>query len=460
VVGGQLPQQESDVNSSGVATVTVTAAVAIVCLLTAQTPVERDTVLFEGARLITGEGGAAIESSAFLVRGDSFVSVSRQGQLRPPPGARRVDLSGRTVMPALVDVHAHLGYRRAGTFTAENFTRDTVLEQLNRLAYFGVAAIASAGTDRGELTLRLRDEPHAGALVRTAWRGLAPPDAGPNPPMRDAPYAVSSEAEARNDVRELAEKHVDFVKIWVDDRNGTVPKLSPMLYRAIIDEAHRRGLRVFAHMVTLQDAKDLLRANVDGFLHPVRDRDVDEELLGMLKQRPQVFFALTLFASRLNTYTARPEWLDEPLLRESTPSGAIAQIAGVIGDRSPEAAGAARREWERLAHNVAALSRAGVPIALGTDVGGQSAGGLFGWTEHIELEHMVSAGMMPADAIVAATRTAADILRLDRLGTIAAGKSADFIVLNANPLENIAGTRRIARVYLRGVEVSRRIAAR
>jgi len=448
--GGTVPQRRF-VNTPG----RTLAGAVVACALAAAPAPDTDLVLFEGARLVTGADAASIEHSTFVVRGGRFARVSRQGEATVPPAARRVDLAGKTVIPALIDVHIHLGYRQAGTFTAENFTRETILEQLNQLEYFGVAAVASAGTDRGELTLRLRGEPHPGARVRTAWRGLAPPGAGPNPPMRDAPYGVSSEAEARRDVRELAAKQADFVKIWVDDRNGTVPKLSPALYRAIIDEAHHNGLRVFAHMVTLQDAKDLLRAGIDGFLHPVRDRDVDEELLALLKQRPRVFFALTLFASRLNTYTARPEWLQDERLRAAAPREAIEQIANVIATRTPEAVAAAEREWKQVAHNVAALGRAGVPIVLGTDVGGQSAGGLFGWTEHVELEHMVSAGLTPANAIVAATRTAAEVLRLEALGTIAVGKSADFIVLDANPLDNIGNTRRIARVYRGGAEVAR-----
>jgi len=375
-------------------------------------------VVFEGARLIVGDG-RVVERSAFVVDAGKFASVGAQGQVTAPAGAERVDLAGKTVMPAMVDAHTHLGYRKDGTFLAENFTRETLQYELEQFAAYGVAAVASAGTDRGELTLQLRNEPvvrHAGVIVRTAWRGLAPPEAGPNPPMRAAPYGVSTEDEARRDVRELADRKADFVKIWVDDRNGSVPKLSPALYRTIIDEAHKNNLRVFAHIATLADAKDLLRSGTDGFLHVMRDRPVDDELLKLLAERPQVFFTMTLFG----------------------PSQAKGE------------------DWPRLLQNIGRLNTAGVRLALGTDVGGASAGGRFGWTEHAELEHMVTAGLTPAQAITAATRTAAEVLRLTDLGTLATGKSASFMVLDANPLDQISNTRRITRVYLHGEEVRAR----
>jgi imidazolonepropionase-like amidohydrolase len=415
-----------------------------------QPPLSADAVVFDGARLIVGDG-RVIERSAFAVENGRFTAVGAQGAVTAAAGASRVDLSGKTVMPGMIDVHVHLGYRRGATFLAENFNRDTILDQLNQFAARGIVAVASAGTDRGDLTLRLRDETHVGALVRTAWRGLAPPDAGPNPPMRDAPFGIATVEHAREAVRELAARKADYVKIWVDDRNGTVAKLSPDLYRAIIADAHTHGLRVFAHIATLADAKDLLRAGVDGFLHPVRDRDVDEELLRLLKERPAVFFTLTLFAPRLTAYGSRPPWLDEPAIRASVAPEVVAQLAAVAESRRGDALTAARAEWDQIARNVRALNAAGVTIALGTDVGGASAGGMFGWTEHIELEHMVAAGLTPAQALSAATRTAAAILRLDQLGTVGAGTRADFVVLDANPLENIANTRRIAGVAIGGV---------
>jgi imidazolonepropionase-like amidohydrolase len=427
----------------------LTAAAAAV---SAQTP---RLVLFENATLIVGDATPMIPGAAFIVENGTITRVGKQGEVTAPAGAARIDLAGKVVMPALVDVHVHLGYRQGASFTADNYTRGNLVEQLLRLGANGVAAVASAGTDRGNLTMMLRDRGVVnGAAVRTAGRGIAAPDAGPNPPMRAVPYGVSTTDEARQAVRELAASKVDFVKIWVDDRNGTVKKLSPALYRAVIEEAHTGKLRVFAHIATLADAKDLLRAGVDGFLHPVRDRDVDDELLGLLKQRPDVFFALTLFAPRLNASSTPPRWLNESL-RSGPVTEEVARLRELVTSRKPEAVTAARAEWDRLVRNVARLNAAGVKLVLGTDVGGASAGGLFGWAEHVELENMVIAGLTPAQAIVAATSSAASALGLEKLGTVAAGKSADFIVLDRNPLQDISNTRRISAVYLRGREVPR-----
>ncbi|HEX9771746.1 MAG TPA: hypothetical protein VGA50_21455 [Kiloniellales bacterium] len=107
--------------------------------------------------------------------------------------------------------------------------------------------------------------------------------------MRPIAYGVTTEDEAHAAVRELAAANVDMVKIWVDDRRGTVEKLTPELYGAVIDEAHRHDLRVAAHIFALADAKGLLRAGLDGFAHGVRDMDVDDELMALLAERPETF---------------------------------------------------------------------------------------------------------------------------------------------------------------------------
>jgi imidazolonepropionase-like amidohydrolase len=422
------------------------------------TPAESQTTVFEGARLINGEGGAPIENAAFMVEGDRFTAVGRRGGLTIPAGTARIDLSGKTVIPALIDAHVHMGYRKGLSFGQDNYTRENLLDTLNRFAYYGVAAILETGTARSDLTYQLRAERPPGALFRTAGRGFGMPDAGPGGPMRDSAYGVTTEAEARMDVQELAAKKVDMIKIWVDDRNGTVEKLKPNLYRAIIEEAHKHDIHVLAHIVDLADVKDLLRAGVDGFAHMIRDKDIDDELLGMLKARPNVFFQQTLWGERWAFYASKPAWLDEPLLRETFSSREIELLGEELSGNpaNPEAAQRARAMGQVNLRNTARLNAAGVTLAVGTDSGGVSGGQYFGLGTHIEMELQVTrAGLTPMQALVAGTRTSARILRLDQLGTVAAGKSADFLVLNGNPLDNIANTRKINKVYLRGQEVAR-----
>jgi imidazolonepropionase-like amidohydrolase len=403
-------------------------------------------VLFEGARLIDGTGGAPIEQSALLIDGDAIVQAGRKGEVAAPAGAMRVDLTGKTIMPALVDAHSHLGYTdvKKMTTAAANFTRDNLVDHLQRYAYYGIGATLSMGVDRGDLPFELRANPPAGAaLFRTAGRGMALPNAGPGAEYRrDAALGVTTEAEARAAVRELAAKQVDVVKIWVDDRDGSVPKLPPALYAAIIDEAHTHGLRVVAHIFDLADAKQLLRAGIDGFAHGVRDRDVDDEFVELIKARPAVWVIPNL--------PERETTDDLAWLGDTVPAAEIDRLRQERAARAPAAAKQARQLYEVQARNLARLNTEGVKIGYGTD-----AGISVGWTAHTELADMVAAGMTPAQVLVAATRTAAEILKLDTRGTLAAGKSADFIVLDANPLDDITNSRRIADVYLRGVRVDR-----
>jgi imidazolonepropionase-like amidohydrolase len=432
---------------------------AYVALTAAQAGTPRRT-LFEGARLITGDGRAPIESSAILVEDDTVTRVGKKGEIRLPPGGARVDLTGKTVMPGLVLLHGHVGYQKGVTFAAENYTRENFIDHLNRYLYHGVVAMMSTGTDPGDLPYQLRNGPHPGALFRTAGRGLAAPDASTgNLAMRAVAYGVTTEQEGRRDVQELAARNPDFVKIWVDDRNGAVKKLGPVVYRAIIDEAHKHNLRVMAHVFYLSDAHDLVQAGVDGFLHLVRDAEMDDALVKMMKDK-HVFVTPNLGTSESGTYTGKPAWLDDPLLAESATPEMIKKVAGVYAAREAAAATGGTApprpavvSYARQQRSVARLNAAGVSIALGDDTGIENT--FFGYGEHHELELMVAAGMTPMQVIVAATRTPAELLHLGRLGTVAPGKSADFIVLDANPLENIANTRKIAAVYQRGQAVDR-----
>lgn len=408
---------------------------------------QQGSILFEGARLIVGDGSAPIENSAFLVVDNKFKTVGRKGDIQLPAGATRVNLTGKTVMPALIDAHTHLGWQviKTGQIDAGTYTRENLIDHLQRAAYYGIAAVQSMGIDKGEIPYLVRANPVPNAaLFRIAGRGMAMPNAGPGAAYwRPVAYGVSTEAEARAAVRELAAKKVDLVKIWVDDRNGTVKKLTPPLYRAIIDEAHKNNLRVAAHIFYLQDAKELLRSGIDIFAHGIRDKDVDAEALELFKQHPRVIVIPNL-PERETTEA------DLAFAGETVPAAEIAKMRAALRAVTPDAARKAHEFYGVQARNLAKLNSAGVRIAFGTD-----SSAAVGWNAHQELTDMVAAGMTPAQVIVAATKTAAETVKLDQLGTVAAGKSADFLVLDANPLDNINNTRRISGVYLRGKKLDR-----
>jgi imidazolonepropionase-like amidohydrolase len=456
----------------------VFSAAVLAVLLAHPAEAQAPATVYEGARLITGDG-AVIENAAFVVENGRFTRPGRAGEIQIPAGATHVDLAGKTVMPALVDLHGHFGFQNvpAGTMSKETFTRDNLIDHLQRLAFCGVGAVVGVGdlidrsdmkggrTGWGDVVLRVRGEVIPGAaLFRTAGAGIAWPGAGPqgDPARTDVPYPVTTPDEARAAVRDYVRMQPAFIKIWVDDRAGRIRTLTPPLYGAILDEAHKFGVPVGVHNVTLADAKELVRGGVEGWLHvPVRGGEVaDDELVALVKDRvarndrPDMWMTLSLISAWLDIHGgSRPDFLDDPLLRATYSPAQIERYWGEpLRTMTPERLARAKAGFESDAKSAMRLRAAGIRVVGGTDTGQSRF--FIGWFNHIDLESMVAIGMTPGEAITAATRDAAAIAKVNT-GLVAAGRNADFVVLDANPLENISNTRRIDRVFLRGEEVPR-----
>jgi imidazolonepropionase-like amidohydrolase len=421
-----------------------------------------DLALINGT-ILTVDGRNTV-AQAIAIGGGQVVAVGTSAEIRARAGsdARVLDLAGKTVMPAIISTHVHPGFQSGVTYVAANFTRDAVMNDLNRALYFGVSVVQSQGIERGDVMYQIRADQAAGKLggakLLVAGRGIGAPNAGPGAAAyAGIAYEITTDAEAKRAVEELAANKVDIVKIWVDDRNGRAPRLSPQLYRAVIDAAHERGLRVNAHVFYHVDAVELVAAGIDGLVHMVRDIEMSDALVAEIVKR-NVYVNANMSSPRRAAQVGTPPWLTSAdpmlkLLQESVAPEEIAKMQAAFRDRDPTAAEGARERYAILERSLAKLSAAGAKVVLGADTGVEDH--LFGLAEHLELQAMVDAGMTPAEALVTATSRAAEYLHLPDRGSLVPGKRADLLVLDASPLDDIVNTRRISRTFISGVEIDR-----
>jgi imidazolonepropionase-like amidohydrolase len=415
-------------------------------------------VLYEGGRLIIGDGSAPLDGGAFVVQDGRITALGRKGAVTAPPGASRVDLIGKTVMPALVNAHAHFGYERftraAGEALPGNFTPANLLDHLQREAFYGVGTANDGGSAPVPLSLQFQRDQAAGSAPAAAryWfnAGIVPPNGGPDAilikgtrPLH-ANYEVVLAPEARAAVQEVAARNITHVKIWLGDRGGSYPAMPHEVYDAVIDEAHKHGIRVHAHATTLRDQKDALRAGVDLLVHMVQNVKIDDELMALVREKKPYWATVIALGDRSDVCDS------DPFFTQSLSAKIIADIRASACTPNPNVS--AREEL--LKYNFMKMIDSGARLVLGADTGIRP-GNAFGSGDHHEIAHWVQLGLTPAQAIVAATSRPAEALGLEDVGMLAEGRSADFVVLTANPLDDIRNTRQIESVYLRGALVDR-----
>ena len=420
-------------------------------------------VVFEGARIIDGSGGTPIENGALLVQDGRIADVGPRSAVTPPPGAVRVDVSGRTIMPAMINVHAHMGYEGYATWGARNHTPQNLLDHLQREAYYGVAVATSVGSSPTEMSLQFQRDQRAGTFPAAAqylfMPGMAPPNGGPDHILREVTSElhvvseVSTPEQARAAIARMSDQRIGHLKMWVDDRRGTYPKLPPDVYNAIVQEAHARKILVHAHAIQLADQKAVVAAGADVLVHMVQSEPIDEAFLALLRQKQPYWATVIGLGDPIEVCNK------DPFFEDALPPSVVTRIRATL-DRQPlvpscgpPSPNAANRE-KIVADNFPRMIASGVRLVLATDTG-IHPGHTFGSGEHVELARWVQLGLTPAQAIVAATRTPAELMGLADLGTLVPGKRGSFVVLDGNPLDDIRNTRKIVDVYLDGARFDR-----
>ena len=417
-----------------------------------------ETKVLQGFTLIDGTGHTPTADAAIVVTDGRIAWVGPKSKLKTPAGAEVVDLRGKYVMPGIINLHGHLANTRGLKQDPANYTLESLEQNLKTYGSYGVTSVLSMGTDR-DLVYHVRSTQRASrprmTRIFTAGRGFTGKGGYPTtvPGMQGVPFEVASAEEAKKDVDSLADRHVDAVKIWVDDHLGRERKIPLHLSKAIIDSAHAHGIKVAAHIFYLADAKALVDAGLDALAHSVRDAPVDDALIAAMKQHGAWQAAATL-TREVSTfvYADPPAWLDDPFFKRSVPADVINTLKSAEFRKRV----ASDPDFEKLPgfletakRNLKRLADAGVKIGFGTDSGPPAR--FPGYFEHMEMELMVQAGLTPMQVIQAATRNSADFLGESKdLGTLETGRWADLIVLGHNPLEDIRNTRSIEQVYIAG----------
>ena len=403
-------------------------------------------LVIHGARVWDGTGAPMSAPMVVQIGGGRIISLGPTWDVGVSELAETVvgvpvlDAGGMYIIPGLINTHGHVG----GTWSeARSGTYDEFAEmELARYARFGVTSVNSLGGDReGSFVLRdasWGEESPARARLLVA----GPVVTGANP--EELVLAVDA----------VAPTGPDWIKIRVDDNLGAITKMSPASYQAVIERARGHGLRVASHLFYHEDAKGLLRAGTGLVAHSIRDEMVDDETIGLFLDSGVCYVPTLTREVSTFAYGERPDFFGDAFLMSDADSVQVRVVSDSARQAQVRASGAAEaygRALEVAQGNLARLVEAGVPIAFGTDSG--PMGRFQGYFEHMETELMAEAGLSTEQILRSATGVAADCLGRDDIGTLEEGRRADFIVLRADPLADVANLRAIDGVWVGGVRV-------
>jgi imidazolonepropionase-like amidohydrolase len=435
----------------------------LLALLAISVPAGAETTVLKNVTVIDGTGSAPQANSAIVMTDGKIAFVGPVSGLKVPAGATVKDLSGKFVMPGIIDSHVHVGMMHDVTQDFKYYTRENVEADLKQYAAYGVTAVEVLGTDK-DLIFDVRKEQRAGRpkMARVFTAGQGEVFKGGYGGLLGLNVPVSTPEEARKQVDEQAAKGVDVIKLWMDDERKTIPvKMTYAVSAAIIDEAHKHHLKAVAHVFYLADAKELVREGINGFAHMVRDQPVDNELLSMMKAKGVWMVSATLSREMAYSLAIMP-WLNDPFFTRGVTPGTLTALRSMDREKAV-VTGPTRfpglpyekkvffdmdRTLFQALENYGAMVKAGVNTGMGTDSGPN--GRYPGFNAHEEMQLEVLAGRTPMDAIKSATSDNARWLGDNSIGSIAAGKWADLLVLDKNPVEDIHNTETVNSVYIAG----------
>ena len=415
-------------------------------------------LVIDAGRIFDGE--SLIDNARMVISDGRVQAIGSREEIEIPEGAEVVNHGDRFVMPGMIGTHQHVGTVSGLEHGGANYSRETVTRDLEQFQRYGVVAVNSLGLNRPlfhELRQEFRGAAHGGADLYGAGAGIgapsgAPPEDGMNV-VDDQVYRPHTPREARDAVRQMADAGVDMIKIWLDGMGGSAPRMEPEVYAAAIDEAHLQGLLVAFHVHDLDDAKAAVTAGADIIAHGVRDVDVDDEFVSLMVENNVWYIPTINLDEGEYVYAEHPEWLDDPFIAGAFSEELRTRIADEQWRQQAIASNDDKRE--AVATNIRNLGRlheAGAAIAMGTDAQG-TAMRVAGFAEHRELELMVQAGMSALEVLRAATARGADLMRLEDRGRLAEGHLADFLVMDADPSQDIRATRTLREVWREGVRV-------
>jgi imidazolonepropionase-like amidohydrolase len=392
---------------------------------------------FIGARIIAHPTLEPIAQGVLLVRDGRVDAVGTKDQVTIPGGAEIVDLGNKVIIPGLISGHVHIS--DVNGMRAREYTDANTLRQLNLFARYGFTSVLSLGGEK-EPAFRMRDEQEVASLNRARIYVSG-----------DVITATTPE-EARAEVTRIAQLRPDWIKFRVDDNLGSGKKMAPEVYKALIEEAHAKGLRVAAHIFYLEDAKAVLQAGADLIAHSVRDREIDQEFIDLMKERNTPYCPTLTREISTFIYESKPPFFDDPFFQREADQEVVAHLTDSKTQaqyRTSRTAAGYKAGLEVARKNLKKAADAGLLILMGTD-SGPFPERFEGYFEHLEMEMMVEAGMSPKAVLISATSDAARVIRNEDIGTLKRRAWADFVVLDRDPLEDIRNTRSISEVRIAG----------